>query len=159
MLAQPPRPSAARAPRIVAASRVGGASNDRSSTYSTIRITARIAGISISRSCAAATLCWALSAPGRQAPPGADDWKYDVVYQRQGPPLKGLSFAHHWEATNVAALFGFMKAKMPPDRPGQLPDDDYADLIAYILGENGFQPGDKELPPDTKVQEAMGLKK
>lgn len=76
-----------------------------------------------------------------------------------GPPLKGLSFAHHWEATNVAALFGFMKAKMPPDRPGQLPDDYYADLIAYILGENGFQPGDKELPPDTKVQEAMGLKK
>ena len=76
-----------------------------------------------------------------------------------GPPLKGLYFARHWEATNVAALFGFMKAKMPPDRPGQLTDDDYADLIAYVLSENGFQPGDKELPPDAKVQEAMGLKK
>ena len=76
-----------------------------------------------------------------------------------GPPLKGLYFARHWEATNVAALFGFMKAKMPPDRPGQLTDDDYADLIAYVLSENGYQPGDKELPPDAKVQEAMGLKK
>jgi len=76
-----------------------------------------------------------------------------------GPPLKGLSFARHWEATNVAALFGFMKAKMPPDRPGQLTDDDYADLIAYVLSENGFQPGEKELPPDAKVQEAMSLKK
>jgi mono/diheme cytochrome c family protein len=76
-----------------------------------------------------------------------------------GPPLKGLSFARHWEATNVAALFGFMKAKMPPDRPGQLTDDDYADLIAYVLSENGYQPGDKELPPDAKVQEAMSLKK
>src|SRR3974390_1190664 len=37
-----------------------------------------------------------------------------------GPPLKGLSFARHWDASNVAALFSFMKAKMPPDRPGGL---------------------------------------
>ena len=40
-----------------------------------------------------------------------------------GPPLKGGSFARHWDAANVAALFGFMKAKMPPDRPGQLNDE------------------------------------
>ncbi|MEA3066601.1 MAG: hypothetical protein QOK41_8 [Sphingomonadales bacterium] len=47
-----------------------------------------------------------------------------------GPPLKGASFSRHWDAANVAALFGFMKAKMPPDRPGQLNDETYADLIA-----------------------------
>jgi mono/diheme cytochrome c family protein len=76
-----------------------------------------------------------------------------------GPPLKGSSFARHWDAANVAALFGFMKAKMPPDRPGQLNDETYADLIAYILGENGFAPGDKELPPDVNAQQAMSLKK
>jgi mono/diheme cytochrome c family protein len=76
-----------------------------------------------------------------------------------GPPLKGASFARHWDAANVAALFGFMKAKMPPDRPGQLNDDVYADIIAYILDENGFKPGDKELPPDANAQQAMSLKK
>jgi mono/diheme cytochrome c family protein len=76
-----------------------------------------------------------------------------------GPPLKGSSFARHWDAGNVAALFGFMKAKMPPDRPGQLNDETYADLIAYILGENGFAPGDKELSTDVNVQQAMSLKK
>lgn len=76
-----------------------------------------------------------------------------------GPPLKGSSFARHWDAANVAALFSFMKAKMPPDRPGQLNDETYADLIAYILGENGFAPGDKELPADVNVQQAMSLKK
>jgi mono/diheme cytochrome c family protein len=76
-----------------------------------------------------------------------------------GPPLKGASFARHWDAANVAALFGFMKAKMPPDRPGQLNDETYADLIAYILSENGFKPGDKELPPDANAQQAMSLKK
>jgi mono/diheme cytochrome c family protein len=76
-----------------------------------------------------------------------------------GPPLKGASFAKHWDAANVAALSGFMKAKMPPDRPGQLNDETYADLIAYILGENGFKPGDKELPADPNAQQAMSLKK
>ncbi|HEY6258282.1 MAG TPA: c-type cytochrome [Xanthobacteraceae bacterium] len=76
-----------------------------------------------------------------------------------GPPLKGLSFARHWEGANVAALFGFMRAKMPPDRPGQLTDETYADIIAFILGENGYKPGDKELPPDANIQEAMSLKK
>jgi mono/diheme cytochrome c family protein len=76
-----------------------------------------------------------------------------------GPPLKGLSFARHWDAANVAALFSFMKAKMPPDRPGQLNDETYADIIAHILGENGFKPGDKELPPDVNAQQAMSLKK
>jgi mono/diheme cytochrome c family protein len=76
-----------------------------------------------------------------------------------GPPLKGLSFARHWDAANVAALFGFMKAKMPPDRPGQLNDETYADMIAYILGENGYKPDDKELPADPNVQQAMSLKR
>jgi mono/diheme cytochrome c family protein len=76
-----------------------------------------------------------------------------------GPPLKGASFARHWDAANVAALFSFMKAKMPPDRPGQLNDETYADLIAYILGENGFAPGNKELSTDVNAQQAMSLKK
>ncbi len=76
-----------------------------------------------------------------------------------GPPLKGLSFARHWEAGNVAALYSFMKAKMPPDRPGQLNDDTYADMLAYILSENGYAAGAKELPPDADVMAAMSLKK
>jgi len=76
-----------------------------------------------------------------------------------GPPLKGLFFSRHWDAANVAALFGFMRAKMPPDRPGQLNDETYADLIAYILDENGYKPGDKELPPDVNAQQGMSLKK
>lgn len=76
-----------------------------------------------------------------------------------GPPLKGLSFARHWDATNVAALFSFMKAKMPPDRPGQLNDETYTDIITYILNENGYKTGDKELPADPNAQQAMSLKR
>ena len=59
-----------------------------------------------------------------------------------GPPLKGSSFAKRWSAGNVAALFSYMKAKMPADRPGNLTDEAYADLTAYILSQIGFQAGD-----------------
>jgi mono/diheme cytochrome c family protein len=76
-----------------------------------------------------------------------------------GPPLKGGSFVKRWSAANVAALFSFMKAKMPADRPGNLNDETYADLTAYILSQNGYQPGDKELAPDVNAQQAMRLSK
>jgi mono/diheme cytochrome c family protein len=76
-----------------------------------------------------------------------------------GPPLKGSSFSRHWDGGSVAALFSFMKAKMPPDRPGQLDDETYADVMAFILAENGVKPGDKELPADISAQQTMSLKK
>src|SRR3984885_11324430 len=38
-----------------------------------------------------------------------------------GAPLNGSYFKKHWGAGSVAALVAFMKAKMPPDRPGSLP--------------------------------------
>jgi mono/diheme cytochrome c family protein len=76
-----------------------------------------------------------------------------------GPPLKGSYFANHWAAGNVAALFSYMKARMPLDRPGGLDDEAYADLTAYILSQNGYAPGDKELTPDVNAQQAMRLAK
>lgn len=76
-----------------------------------------------------------------------------------GPPLKGLSFGRHWSGGNVAALVAFMQAKMPPDRPGGLNVETYTDITAFILGENGYPPGSKELPPDTNAQQAMSLSK
>jgi hypothetical protein len=38
---------------------------------------------------------------------------------------------------------------MPFDSPGKLTSEQYADLIAYILGANKFPPGDKELAHDS----------
>jgi len=76
-----------------------------------------------------------------------------------GPPLKGTSFGRHWNGGSVAALIAFMQAKMPPDRPGQLNAETYADITAYILGENGYLPGGKELPADASAQQAMSMAK
>jgi mono/diheme cytochrome c family protein len=76
-----------------------------------------------------------------------------------GAPLNGSYFKQHWGAGPVAALVGFMKAKMPPDRPGSLTDQSYANLAAFLLDSNGYPKGDKELPPDTPSQQAMSLKR
>lgn len=65
-----------------------------------------------------------------------------------GAPLKGLAFKEKWFGTTADSLYGFTSSAMPPDRPGRLSPQVYADLTAYILSVNGIQPGSTELPPD-----------
>jgi mono/diheme cytochrome c family protein len=76
-----------------------------------------------------------------------------------GAPLTGLYFSRHWGVGNVAALYGFLSTKMPPDRPGKLNPQTYADLTAFILTKNGYQPGQTELPPEPGAQQRMSLKR
>jgi len=76
-----------------------------------------------------------------------------------GPPLKGSYFRQHWSAASVGALYGFTSATMPLDRPGQLSPQSYLDLTAFILSNNGYAPGDKELPSDLDALMNMSLQK
>jgi mono/diheme cytochrome c family protein len=76
-----------------------------------------------------------------------------------GAPLNGSYFRKHWGGGSVAALIGYMKAKMPPDRPGSLTDQTYADLAAFLLDANDYPKGDKELPSDTDAQQKLSLKR
>ena len=76
-----------------------------------------------------------------------------------GAPLNGKYFKQHWGGGSVAALIAYMKAKMPPDRPGSLTDQSYADLTAFLLDANDYPKGDKELPPDTASQQKLSLQR
>src|SRR5262245_37646981 len=76
-----------------------------------------------------------------------------------GPPLKGGWFRDRWGAGSVAVLYGYLGLTMPPDRPGALSPQTYADLVAFLLSNNGYAPGDKELPPDPDALQRMSLKK
>jgi mono/diheme cytochrome c family protein len=76
-----------------------------------------------------------------------------------GAPLNGSYFRQHWGDGTVAALVAFAKAKMPPDRPGGLSDQNYADLAAFLLDANGYPKGDKALPLDAASQQTMSLKR
>ena len=76
-----------------------------------------------------------------------------------GAALNGSYFKKHWGGGSVAALTVYMKAKMPPDRPGSLTDQNYADLAAFLLDSNDYPKGDKELPSDTAAQQKLSLKR
>jgi hypothetical protein len=74
-------------------------------------------------------------------------------------PLNGGYFRQHWGSGSVAALVAFDKAKMPPDRPGSLTDQNYADVTAFLLDANGYPKGDEALQSDAPSQQAMSLKR
>jgi mono/diheme cytochrome c family protein len=76
-----------------------------------------------------------------------------------GAPLNGQYFARHWGNGSVAALYGFLRTKMPPDRPGRLSPQIYADLTAFLLIRNGYQTARSELPPDVEAQARMSLRR
>src|SRR4030095_11984231 len=64
------------------------------------------------------------------------------------PPLKGVDFRLRWGGKSVEALFSEMTRTMPPGSPGTLGDDTYAQLLAYVIQENGVIATARELPSD-----------
>ncbi len=76
-----------------------------------------------------------------------------------GAALNGSVFKKHWNGGSVAALIAYMRAKMPPDRPGSLSEQTSADLAAFLLDANDYPKGDKELPPDSESQQKLTLKR
>lgn len=80
----------------------------------------------------------------------------NVAYQRfcigchegqdaDGPELAGKVFMDRWREDKLDPLFSFIKTSMPGNVPGSLDDATVADLMAYILHENAFPAGEKEL--------------
>lgn len=57
------------------------------------------------------------------------------------PPLAGESFRTLWAGRPVRALYDSART-MPPANPGSLPDDTYANILAYILQVNDYAAGE-----------------
>lgn len=62
-----------------------------------------------------------------------------------GPPIVGAGFILAWEGRTVGELLEYVSAEMPPGSGGRLSDDDYVDVIAYMLEQNRYPEGDEEL--------------
>lgn len=45
--------------------------------------------------------------------------------------------------------------RMPPSRPASLPDETYADLVAFMLEVNGVAAGETALPADAAALTQM----
>lgn len=79
----------------------------------------------------------------------------DLVSANYGPPLAGPYFDGKWVGKTAGALYNHTHDRMPPSRPASLPDETYADLVAYILQVNGLPAGDAELPTDQAQLDQM----
>ena len=64
------------------------------------------------------------------------------------PGIAGSDFIVFWVDLSVGALFERIKVSMPEDGPGRLSDEEYTDVVAYMLDQNDFPSGDNELPSD-----------
>jgi mono/diheme cytochrome c family protein len=68
--------------------------------------------------------------------------------QRPSPPLARARFLRVWEGNSLGSLYGYTRATMPQQNPGQLSDEQYVDVIAYMLQASDAPPGETELTPD-----------
>ena len=69
--------------------------------------------------------------------------------QLEGPEAPGLAGAdvmQNWDT--AGGLFDFISVAMPPSAPGQLGEETYVNIVAYIMEFNGAVPGDTPLTSD-----------
>ncbi len=98
----------------------------------------------------------AQAARGREAYSGACSFCHgrrlngapDDPDMRSTPPLVRARFLREWDGRSLATLFAYTRQTMPEDNPGSMTDQEFVDVIAYMLSVGGMPAGDDELPPD-----------
>jgi mono/diheme cytochrome c family protein len=62
-----------------------------------------------------------------------------------GPPLRGPDFSENWNGLTLKEFFDRIRTTMPRNAPGSLSNNDYLDVIAYILAVLGCPTGSDDL--------------
>ena len=57
------------------------------------------------------------------------------------PRLQGEIFLRGWDGESLTELMRFLQETMPEDAPGALSEENYRDVLAFLLATNGFPPG------------------
>ena len=80
-----------------------------------------------------------------------------VVYDAQCKTCHNMRFyrdtLRSWNNQPLLYLWESIMGTMPADNPGSLMLDEYTDVIAYILSENGFPTGETKLDPDNGMED------
>ena len=69
----------------------------------------------------------------------------DLGGNSNSPGLVGMGFMFLWEGKTLGEFFEKIRSDMPTDRPGQLTQQNYLDVLAYILLQNAFPSRTEEL--------------
>ena len=72
----------------------------------------------------------------------------DFLGDEMAPSIAGNDFIVFWTEVPVGSLFERIKVSMPADAPGRLSDEEYTDVLAYLLEASSYPSGESELPAD-----------
>lgn len=71
----------------------------------------------------------------------------------------GEAFYEAFNDKPMKELWDVASGTMPEDNPGSLKQQEYGDILAYILSLNEFQTGDAELPGNAAAMAAIKIEK
>ena len=75
----------------------------------------------------------------------------------EAPALAGPQFLSDFDGLSAGDLFDRIRTTMPQDNPGSLTRDQLADILAFLLKENGLPSGAKELDRRSEYLKAIGF--
>ena len=78
-------------------------------------------------------------------------------YGIPSPPLAGRSFLLRWDGRGVDELLTLMRTTMPKNSSVRLTPQEYADVVAFLLQENGFPAGSTELLTDPSLLSSIRI--
>jgi PQQ-dependent dehydrogenase (methanol/ethanol family) len=73
------------------------------------------------------------------------------------PGLKGTTFIAQWNGKQLKEFYGYVHDQMPLGQAGTLDGQQYADIVSYVLAQNGLPAGTDKLTPATPMDRAMDL--
>jgi mono/diheme cytochrome c family protein len=71
--------------------------------------------------------------------------------------LTAPAFRWSWQTKTLAEKFTKVTTTMPPGKAGAISDQDYLDIVTFILNFNGYPTGEGELTPDPARLEQIVL--
>jgi hypothetical protein len=83
-----------------------------------------------------------------QAEQGAQLFEQECRACHEPANYTGANFMAKWGGGNLGDPYQDISLAMPPAKAGQLTPATYASIVAFFLGESGFQAGRTELPGD-----------
>lgn len=61
----------------------------------------------------------------------------------------GPVFTRSWAGKKLSDLFGYLRERMPKNEPGSMTEQEYVDVMTYMLRMNGMPAGTTELEADS----------
>jgi mono/diheme cytochrome c family protein len=82
----------------------------------------------------------------------------DLMGSEFAPSLKTARFRRERGSGAAGELLGYVRTNMPPTQPGNLPNEDYAAILAYLMQANGAPEG-AAFPADPASKAPLALQR